>query len=214
MDHIRHKIGNGRNISAWYDRWNDNQALTNHISKREVCLAGFNDQSKLCDIVNDNKWKWPDDWLVKYNFLLNILVPTFKDEPDKVLWATKQGKLVKFSTNQVLVWRDIRSDGNKVQPHKLTTPCTLEYFWYDCTLWFFIAFLYWPWEEYEVLCFESNEMSNSVMNHLGPLNMLSNEVRKVLVEGVCSQSSDALPSWLLVLPNEVVAIGKNEGLMV
>ncbi|GJU10211.1 RNA-directed DNA polymerase, eukaryota, reverse transcriptase zinc-binding domain protein [Tanacetum coccineum] len=117
MDHIRHKIGNGRNISAWYDRWNDNQALINHISKREVCLAGFNDQSKLCDIVNDNKWKWPDDWLVKYNFLLNILVPTLKDEPDKVLWATKQGKLVKFSTNQV--WRDIRSDGNKVQWDKL-----------------------------------------------------------------------------------------------
>ncbi|GKB24354.1 RNA-directed DNA polymerase, eukaryota, reverse transcriptase zinc-binding domain protein [Tanacetum coccineum] len=111
MEHIRHKIGNGRNISAWYDRWNDNQTLSNHISKREVCLAGFNDQSKLCDIVYGNRWKWPDDWMVKHNFLLNIHVPTFNDEPDKVSWATNQGKMVKFSTNQV--WRDIKGEGEK-----------------------------------------------------------------------------------------------------
>nr|GFA32431.1 hypothetical protein [Tanacetum cinerariifolium] len=117
MDHIWHKIGNGRNISAWYDKQNDNQALTNHISKREVCLAGFNDQSKLCDIVEGNKWKWPDDWLVKYNFLRSIPVPTLKDEPEKVPWATKQEKLLKFSTNQL--WIDIRNDGNKMQWDKL-----------------------------------------------------------------------------------------------
>nr|GEX44518.1 zinc finger, CCHC-type [Tanacetum cinerariifolium] len=93
-------------------RWNDNQALSNYISKREVCLAGFNDQSKLCDIVDGNRWKWSDDWMVKYNFLLSIPILIFNDEHDKVPWATKQRKMVKFSTNQV--WRDIRRDGDKL----------------------------------------------------------------------------------------------------
>ncbi|GJZ75071.1 RNA-directed DNA polymerase, eukaryota, reverse transcriptase zinc-binding domain protein [Tanacetum coccineum] len=85
--------------------WNDNQTLSNHISKREVCLAGFNDQSKLCDIVYGNRWKWHDDWMVKHNFLLNIYVPTFNDEPDKVSWATNQGKMVKHT---FILWLDIK----------------------------------------------------------------------------------------------------------
>ncbi|GJY54986.1 RNA-directed DNA polymerase, eukaryota, reverse transcriptase zinc-binding domain protein [Tanacetum coccineum] len=65
-DHVKSKIGNGKTISAWYDRWNEDQALINTISKRDVCQVGFNDQSRLCDIVDGNRWKWPDDWLRKH----------------------------------------------------------------------------------------------------------------------------------------------------
>ncbi|GKC25347.1 RNA-directed DNA polymerase, eukaryota, reverse transcriptase zinc-binding domain protein [Tanacetum coccineum] len=182
-DHIRHKISNGRNILAWYDRWNDNQTLSNYISKREVCLAGFNDQSKLCDIVDGNRWKWPDDWMVKHKFLLNIHVPTFNDEPDNVLWATNQGKMQKtgklyskteetedmgcldvcFTVSWVTVLLPLttRNRISLCRPHKWTIPCTSEYFWYDYTLWLIIAFLYWPWEEYEELCL-SPERSNQL----------------------------------------------------
>ncbi|GKB87009.1 ribonuclease H-like domain-containing protein, partial [Tanacetum coccineum] len=144
MDRIRHKIGNGRNISAWYDMWNDNQTLSNHISKREVCLAGFNNQSKLCDIVDGNRWKWPDDWMVKHNFLLNILVPTFNDKPDNVQWVTNQGKMktVKVKArikSNATTWKDIIKDMavNKNQNNiwciigKLCLAATVYYVWQE-----------------------------------------------------------------------------------
>ncbi|GJX96968.1 peptidase C48, SUMO/sentrin/Ubl1 [Tanacetum coccineum] len=96
INHIRYKIGNGRSISVWYDRWNENNALSNNIPKRDVCLAGFNDQNKICDMIEGNRWKWPEDWLAKYSCLLNIPTPTLVEEPDKTLWVTNQGKMVKF----------------------------------------------------------------------------------------------------------------------
>nr|GEX66737.1 DNA-directed DNA polymerase [Tanacetum cinerariifolium] len=114
------KVGNGRSISVWYDRWDRNQALAKNISKREIHLVGFNDHSKLYDIIDDNNWKWPDEWLRKYNFLHNYPVPTLVVEPNILMWATRQGKLVKFSTNQV--WANVRSFGNKVLWDKLCKP--------------------------------------------------------------------------------------------
>ncbi|GJX27994.1 RNA-directed DNA polymerase, eukaryota, reverse transcriptase zinc-binding domain protein, partial [Tanacetum coccineum] len=116
-NHIRFKVGNGRSIFAWYDRWDGNQALAKNISKREVHLAGFDDHSKLYEIIDDNNWKWPAEWFGKYKFLHNYHVPTLVAEPDTLMWVTRQGKLVKFSTNQV--WADVRSFGNKVHWDKL-----------------------------------------------------------------------------------------------
>ncbi|GKC23577.1 hypothetical protein Tco_1025727 [Tanacetum coccineum] len=55
VDHVRFKSDNEKKISAWYDRWNENHALAKSIKKREVHLAGFNDQSKLCDVIDANK---------------------------------------------------------------------------------------------------------------------------------------------------------------
>ncbi|GJW34582.1 RNA-directed DNA polymerase, eukaryota, reverse transcriptase zinc-binding domain protein [Tanacetum coccineum] len=119
----RFKVGNGRSISAWYDRWDENQALAKNISKREIHLAGFDDLNKLYDVIDDNKWKWPAKWFGKYNFLHNYHVPTLAAEPDTLMWVTMQGKLVKFSTNQV--WVDVRSIGNKVHWDKLVCDATM-----------------------------------------------------------------------------------------
>ncbi|GKB03254.1 RNA-directed DNA polymerase, eukaryota, reverse transcriptase zinc-binding domain protein [Tanacetum coccineum] len=116
-NHIRYKVGNGKTISAWYDKWSENQSLARNLSKREICLAGFNDQSKLCDIVDGNRWKWPNEWMNTHSFLLNIPIPTLVDEPDRALWVTNQGNMVKFRTKQV--GTDIRGDGDKVKWDKL-----------------------------------------------------------------------------------------------
>ncbi|GKD50616.1 hypothetical protein Tco_1279592, partial [Tanacetum coccineum] len=98
-DHVRFKVGNGKEISAWYDRWNETQFLAKYISKREVLSAGFNDHSKLCDVIDGNKWKWPTDWSEKHNFLKNLQVPDLRDEPDCLMWVTNHGKLVKYRTS-------------------------------------------------------------------------------------------------------------------
>ncbi|GJR19963.1 RNA-directed DNA polymerase, eukaryota, reverse transcriptase zinc-binding domain protein [Tanacetum coccineum] len=61
-DHVKSKIDNGKTISAWYDRWNEDQALINTISKSDVCQAGFKSEQI--------RWKWPDDWLRKHALFL------------------------------------------------------------------------------------------------------------------------------------------------
>ncbi|GKF82385.1 hypothetical protein Tco_0244041, partial [Tanacetum coccineum] len=57
---------------------------------------GFTDQSRLCDIVEDNRWKWPEEWVSKYDLLQRIPVPILKDIQDKALWVTNKGDMVQF----------------------------------------------------------------------------------------------------------------------
>ncbi|GJS73835.1 hypothetical protein Tco_0706676 [Tanacetum coccineum] len=111
------------------------------LGLREMVDKGFTHQSRLCDIVEDNRWKWPEEWVSKYDLLFfsRIPVPILKDIQDKALWVTNKGDMVQFSTNQV--WKDTRNDGATQQ----LVPCTLEYYRYDCTLFESpLASLYWP----------------------------------------------------------------------
>ncbi|GJS14913.1 reverse transcriptase domain-containing protein [Tanacetum coccineum] len=87
------------------------------LGLREMVDKGFTHQSRLCDIVEDNRWKWPEEWVSKYDLLQRIPVPILKDIQDKALWVTNKGDMVQFSTNQV--WKDIRNDGVKVKRDKL-----------------------------------------------------------------------------------------------
>ncbi|GJZ81199.1 RNA-directed DNA polymerase, eukaryota, reverse transcriptase zinc-binding domain protein [Tanacetum coccineum] len=65
----------------------------------------------------NKRWKWPNEWMNTHSFLLNIPIPTLVDEPDRALWVTNQGNMVKFRTKQV--GTDIRGDGDKVKWDKL-----------------------------------------------------------------------------------------------
>ncbi|GJT29450.1 RNA-directed DNA polymerase, eukaryota, reverse transcriptase zinc-binding domain protein [Tanacetum coccineum] len=85
--HVRFKIGNGRNIY------------------------------KLSDIVDDKGWKWPEEWIGKYNFLKNKQVPKLAANPDHLMWVNGHGNMVKFNTNQV--WAVVRNTGAIVQWDKL-----------------------------------------------------------------------------------------------
>nr|XP_043614690.1 uncharacterized protein LOC122586767 [Erigeron canadensis] len=67
----------------------------------------------VADMIIDGKWRWPEDWLNKYEFFRDIEVPNLKESrEDRVKWLTKQNSLVQFSTNQV--WKDLRPDWEKL----------------------------------------------------------------------------------------------------
>ena len=116
-DHIMYNVGDGKTISAWYDRWSNQQALAKSISRRVIHLAGFSDQSKLCDIINDNRWKWPDEWSRKYDVISNMSVPRLTQAPDKPIWITNNGNKVEFATSKV--WNDVRQEDGKVTWSKI-----------------------------------------------------------------------------------------------
>lgn len=112
-----YNVGDGKTISAWYDRWSNQQALAKSISRRDIHLAGFSDQSKLCDIINDNRWKWPAEWSRKYDVISNMSVPRLTQAPDKPIWITNNGNKVEFATSKV--WNDVRQEDGKVTWSKI-----------------------------------------------------------------------------------------------
>ncbi|GJV51016.1 putative reverse transcriptase domain-containing protein [Tanacetum coccineum] len=110
-DHIRHKIGDGKSISVWHDKWYNGISLSSLISKKEVFYAGFKDRDSIQDVLNENGWKWPQNWVIKFPWLANIQIPNFTN-PDKTVWIDNNGNEKNFSTNTV--WKDVRGNDAKV----------------------------------------------------------------------------------------------------
>ncbi|GKD44979.1 RNA-directed DNA polymerase, eukaryota, reverse transcriptase zinc-binding domain protein, partial [Tanacetum coccineum] len=115
--HMRYKVGNGKSINVWHDKWNDGDYLSKNISKKEIFYAGFNDQTKLADVMDSDGWKWPADWFVKYPWISNMKTPILNNCPDKAVWVDSNGIERRFSTNTV--WKDVRSTSAKVSWHNL-----------------------------------------------------------------------------------------------
>ncbi|GKD22873.1 RNA-directed DNA polymerase, eukaryota, reverse transcriptase zinc-binding domain protein, partial [Tanacetum coccineum] len=92
-------------------KWNDGDYLSKNISKKEIFYAGFNDQTKLADVMDSDGWKWPADWFVKYPWISNMKTPILNNYPDKAVWVDSNGIERRFSTNTV--WKDVRSTSAK-----------------------------------------------------------------------------------------------------
>ncbi|GKB76435.1 RNA-directed DNA polymerase, eukaryota, reverse transcriptase zinc-binding domain protein [Tanacetum coccineum] len=60
-NHMRYKIGDGKSINVWHDKWNSDVSLSSMIRKKEIFYASFKDQDKIQDVLNDNGWKWPQN---------------------------------------------------------------------------------------------------------------------------------------------------------
>ncbi|GKA62260.1 hypothetical protein Tco_0761779, partial [Tanacetum coccineum] len=71
--------------------WNDGDYLSKNISKKEIFYDGFNDQTKLADVMDFDGWKWPADWFVKYPWISNMKTPILINCPDKVVWVDNKG---------------------------------------------------------------------------------------------------------------------------
>ena len=112
-NHVRYEIGNGKSISVWYDRWNDNRPIGEYVTQRDMYDARINNTATVADLVNENGWLWPDSLTSKYPEILNIPVPTLNDSKDRVWWVTNNGLKVKFTTAQA--WLDKRENWPKVE---------------------------------------------------------------------------------------------------
>ncbi|GJX97140.1 RNA-directed DNA polymerase, eukaryota, reverse transcriptase zinc-binding domain protein [Tanacetum coccineum] len=111
--HMRYKIGNGKNVNVWHDRWNNDESPSKYISKKEIFYAGFSDNNNVADLIDTNGWQWPAKWKEKYRFLNNIPIPQLTSNPDTSVWISNDGKEGKFSTNRM--WKDVRRMNNKVE---------------------------------------------------------------------------------------------------
>lgn len=114
---IRWQVGNGLTISAWFDSWCDSSPLANIISSRDIYGAGFQRSSKVCDIVMDNNWLWPQFWLTKYSVLGTNEVPQLTNSEDRMVWVNLNNEEKVFSVANV--WEVLRPRSNVVDWHKV-----------------------------------------------------------------------------------------------
>lgn len=62
---IRVKVGNGLNMSFWFDCWVLNQPFSKICSHRDITEMGSNKFAKVAEFVNDGLWEWPAGILQK-----------------------------------------------------------------------------------------------------------------------------------------------------
>ena len=101
-------LGNGKHTSVWFDNWSFLGPLCQFISKRDIFEAGLSLSCKISDVVRDGEWLWPSCWKTKFEFLFVLPPPLlFSDQMDKVLWKSRNDKVLPFSVNSV--WSDLSS---------------------------------------------------------------------------------------------------------
>ncbi|GJX61361.1 retrovirus-related pol polyprotein from transposon TNT 1-94 [Tanacetum coccineum] len=113
---IWHRVGDGSNVSMWYDRWCNNSHLSHIISTRDIYHAGYDPCTKVKETISNGTWNWPHDWLVKYPSLnLIVVLNIMHDVVDSMEWRTHDGLVKSFLVSTV--WHSIRPRGEEVDWH-------------------------------------------------------------------------------------------------
>ncbi|GJZ74268.1 RNA-directed DNA polymerase, eukaryota, reverse transcriptase zinc-binding domain protein [Tanacetum coccineum] len=116
-DKVRHhpmfQVGNGKSISAWFDKWCSLGPLSSFIPNKAIFDARMSDKDCLADIIHEGKWMWPEEWNVTFPQLRSIKIPMLRDGVDGVKWMDKNNQVCKFSTK--IVWLTLRDDWPKVK---------------------------------------------------------------------------------------------------
>ncbi|GJW53963.1 RNA-directed DNA polymerase, eukaryota, reverse transcriptase zinc-binding domain protein [Tanacetum coccineum] len=103
------KIGNGKTCSVWFDKWHPRGPLSKLIDHRVIYLAGLDINAKVIDLIENNNWCWPIDWMTEYDTVIDVPVPTLNnDVEDRSVWFNKKGKEKEFSASKV--WKAIKID--------------------------------------------------------------------------------------------------------
>ncbi|GJR12441.1 hypothetical protein Tco_0795093 [Tanacetum coccineum] len=105
-------IGDGSQVSMWFDRWCNASPLSSIISSRDIFRAGWNLSTKVRDLIHDGMWNWPIEWFHKYPLLCTIPVPAIRhDKSDYLEWRDSDGVGKPFSVYHV--WNSIRPRDNE-----------------------------------------------------------------------------------------------------
>ena len=108
-----YKLGNGKNVSAWFEKWNSEGPLCDFITTRDIYNARLRLDCTVEDLIVNNNWVWPMEWSVQFPRLNNIQVPILNNGcMDKALWETNSGKRTEYATK--VVWKDMSRNGSKV----------------------------------------------------------------------------------------------------
>ena len=108
--HIRqfvvHKIGDGRNTNAWFDKWLMDGSLSELIPYRRYTECGFSQHSMARDVIQVYGHHWPLSWVQYHANLQNMQIPPLDDmATDAIKWIDVQNNLVHFTVR--VAWKSL-----------------------------------------------------------------------------------------------------------
>nr|KAJ0198574.1 hypothetical protein LSAT_V11C700342390 [Lactuca sativa] len=96
------QIGNGEDTFMWFDNWHQLGPLSYVLSPREITNAGYNIKDKVSDVIVNDNWSWPAEWLNMIHQLNEFpLLNLIREKKDEVCWLNFKGKIVPFAVSQV-----------------------------------------------------------------------------------------------------------------
>nr|GFA59590.1 hypothetical protein [Tanacetum cinerariifolium] len=100
-------LGNGMNISIWFDNWCSYCPLIRFLTCRDIMREGFSLHDCVIDMVLNDGWKWPQSWLLKPPNLGLVSIPHLvANNSDVPRWRNRDGSFFDFSVRSV--WKAIR----------------------------------------------------------------------------------------------------------
>nr|GEU62973.1 hypothetical protein [Tanacetum cinerariifolium] len=73
--YIKFRIGNGRSISVWHDKWCDLGPLDRFIHNRDIYDVRMSNEDCLADAILNGRWKWADEWGNSFPEICQIDMP-------------------------------------------------------------------------------------------------------------------------------------------
>nr|KAJ0215658.1 hypothetical protein LSAT_V11C300101270 [Lactuca sativa] len=96
------QIGNGEDTFMWYDNWYQLGPLSYVLTPREIANAGYQITNKVNEVITDEDWNWPVDWIRIIPQLAEFPVPRLvRDKKDTVFWLNERREPTPFVVNQV-----------------------------------------------------------------------------------------------------------------
>ncbi|CAH1444041.1 unnamed protein product [Lactuca virosa] len=130
--HVVSCVGNGMNTSLWHDWWHPIGILSAIISTREWVSKGFNDMYLVSDVMVNDHYLWPVEWMNDFPGLRDG--PMFcnnADQLDVTVWRDKNGISKHFLSkqDQVKCWE---VKGNLLCPFCLVTNDSHDHLFFKC----------------------------------------------------------------------------------
>ncbi|GJS26786.1 RNA-directed DNA polymerase, eukaryota, reverse transcriptase zinc-binding domain protein [Tanacetum coccineum] len=111
--YVMYKIGNGRDISAWHDKWCSIGPLDKFLSNMDIYDVRIAIDAKVVDIISNGRWNWPEGWVEDFPKLNQIPIPVINNGvKDKAIWVNSENKELNFSTK--IAWISLRDNGPQV----------------------------------------------------------------------------------------------------
>ncbi|KAJ0855829.1 putative RNA-directed DNA polymerase transcription factor bZIP family [Helianthus annuus] len=95
-------IGNGEKVRVWQDLWHEKGILANLISRRDIKATGYDVNTKVAEVYDGVRWRLPQEWNSKYEWLMCSGIPQFNlMRDDKFMWKMNDGSIEEFSVRRV-----------------------------------------------------------------------------------------------------------------
>ncbi|GJS88502.1 putative reverse transcriptase domain-containing protein [Tanacetum coccineum] len=165
-------IGDGSQVSMWFDRWCNASPLSSIISSRDIFRAGWNLSTKVRDLIHECMWNWPIEWFHKYPLICTIPVLSIRhDKSDYLEWRDSDGVGKPFSVYHV--WNSIRPRDNEDVADGLPLVCPLceaqpdshDHLFFECS---FSSQIWMQMKRFARLL-NSSSFLVSIMSHLLPI---------------------------------------------